>query len=268
VTHGASLAGDKFGAGRVIGTIVVRRAGALVKTPEATVPYAVTDADGAEVDAFAGYLRHVTAADFSGLSIRSYGLALLRWLRFLDAVDVAWDQAEQAEVRDFVLWMRQAAPGRRHRPGAPVPGSVNPRTGKRYLGEGFAPATINHNLTVIKSFYDFCIGQGGGPLRNPVPARPGGPRGRANAHHNPLEPFHPGRRGAYRQRVPETAPRAIPDALFDELFAALGCDRDRAILALYVSTGARPSELLPAAMGTHPSGDQPATGQDPAQPGT
>jgi hypothetical protein len=77
VTHGASLAGDEFrGAGRDIGAIVVRRAGALVTTPEATVPYAVTDADGSEVDAFAGYLRHVTAGDFSGLSIRSYGLAL------------------------------------------------------------------------------------------------------------------------------------------------------------------------------------------------
>ncbi|HEX3923381.1 MAG TPA: hypothetical protein VHY31_13920 [Streptosporangiaceae bacterium] len=32
--------------------------------------------------------------------------------------------------------------------------------------------------------------------------------------------------------------------MFDELFAALVCDRDRAIVALYVSTGARPSELL------------------------
>jgi integrase len=169
------LVGDEFGAGRDIGAIVVRRAGALVTTPEATVPYAVTDADGTEVDAFAGYLRHVTAGDFSGLSIRSYGLALLRWLRFLDAVYVAWDQAEQAEVRDFVLWMRQAAPGRRHPAGCP-----------------------------------------GSRKREP----------------------------ADRQRVPETAPRAIPDALFDELFAALGCDRDRAILALYVATGARPSELL------------------------
>ena len=74
--------------------------------------------------AVAVYLRHVTTGDFSGLSVWSYGLALLRWLRFLDAVDVAWDRAYQAEVRDFVVWMRLVSAGRRHRPGAPVPGSA------------------------------------------------------------------------------------------------------------------------------------------------
>jgi len=209
------------------------------------VPYAVTDETGDEVGVVAEYLRHVTVGDFSGLSVRSYGLALLRWLRFLRAAGVGWDRAGQAEVADFVLWMRSAPAGRRHRPGGPVPGSVNPRTGKRYLGEGFAPATINHNLAVVRSFYEFHIGQHAGPVRNPVPARRGSRgRVRADAHHNPLEPFRPARRADYRQRVPQTAPRAIPDGLFDELFAAMGCDRDRAIVALYVSTAARPSELL------------------------
>ena len=247
VTHDDSLdcEGGVLAGSRDPGQIDVKRTGRLVATPSAVVPYAVTDEDGAEIGVAAEYLRHVTAGDFSGLSVRSYGLALLRWLRFLRAVGVEWDRAGQAEVADFVLWMRSAPAGRSHRPGAPVPGSVNPRTGKRYLGERFAPATINHNLAVIRSFYEFHIGQGAGPVRNPVPARPGSRgRGRADAHHNPLEPFRPGKRGAYRQRVPQTAPRAIPDGLFDELFTAMGCDRDRAIVALYVSTGARPSELL------------------------
>ncbi|MEV5762691.1 hypothetical protein AB0L61_38725 [Streptomyces tendae] len=39
-----------------------------------------------------------------------------------------------------------------HLAGAPQPGSVNPRTGKRYLKAGYAPATINHALTVVASF--------------------------------------------------------------------------------------------------------------------
>jgi site-specific recombinase XerC len=63
-------------------------------------------------------------------------------------------------------------------------------------------------------------------------------------HHNPLEPFRPGRRAAYRQKQETRPPRSIPDVLFDELFAALRCNRDRAIVSLYVSSGARPSELL------------------------
>jgi hypothetical protein len=120
-------------------------------------------------------------------------------VRFLGSVGVAWDRADRAEVRDFVLWMRLAPAGRAHRPGSPVPGSVNRRTGKRYLGEGFAPATINHNLAVVRSFYDFHVGQGEGPLRNPVPARADGPEGRAGAQ----QPA-----GA----VPARPPRPIPAA--------------------------------------------------------
>jgi len=47
-------------------------------------------------------------------------------------------------------------------------------------------------------------------------------------------------------------PRAIPDEKFDELFAALGSHRDRALVAFWVSTGARAAELLGA---THADAD-------------
>lgn len=47
-----------------------------------------------------------------------------------------------------------------------------------------------------------------------------------------------------RQKVPKRAPRSIPDALWDELFAAVGSDRDRSLLAFDVSSGARATELL------------------------
>jgi len=64
------------------------------------------------------------------------------------------------------------------------------------------------------------------------------------AHRSPLEPVPVVRRARLRQRVPQQAPRSIPDALWDELLAAMGCDRDRALLEFYVSSGARASELL------------------------
>ena len=66
----------------------------------------------------------------------------------------------------------------------------------------------------------------------------------------------PHRRAAYQPRLPRQRPRSIPDRLFDELFAAIGCHRDRAILAFYVSTGARASELLGATRGGVNIGDQ------------
>lgn len=40
------------------------------------------------------------------------------------------------------------------------------------------------------------------------------------------------------------APRSIPDALVDELIGVLRTSRDRALVALYLSSGARASELL------------------------
>ena len=39
-------------------------------------------------------------------------------------------------------------------------------------------------------------------------------------------------------------PRAIPEDLFDTLFAALSSDRDRALVAFWISSGVRASELL------------------------
>ena len=40
------------------------------------------------------------------------------------------------------------------------------------------------------------------------------------------------------------APHHIPEEKFNGLFAALGSHRDRALVAFWVSTGARASELL------------------------
>lgn len=59
-----------------------------------------------------------------------------------------------------------------------------------------------------------------------------------------MQPHDSGRRAPLRQKVPDRIPRAVPDRLFDALFAAAGRDRDRALRAFYVSTGARASELL------------------------
>jgi integrase len=172
------------------------------------------------------------------------------------ALEVAWDRADRVEVRDFVRWMRTTVKDRPRRPGSPVPGSINARTGKRYVDVHFAPATIDHNLAVVSEFYDYCLGLGRGPLRNPVPPRTRRRGGRPHAHHNWMERFAKARRGAYRQRVPETEPRAIPDGMFNELFEAMPSDRDRALLAFYVSTAARPQELLTLTGATVDYGEQ------------
>src|SRR5205814_7926107 len=83
---------------------------------------------------------------------------------------------------------------------------------------------------------------------NPFPLHRSRRGGRAYAHHNPMEPHRRERTGLYRPRVPSRIPRSIPDEEFNEIFARLPSNRDRALVAFYVSTGARASELLSATL--------------------
>lgn len=232
-------------AGRDVARLRLPIVGSVVATSETGLPFTVVDAASRPVEPISEFVREMAAGDMSDSSCRSYAHDLLRWWRFLSAIGVDWEQVQRVDVRDLVLWLRQARnPQRvRTRPGAPVPGSVNARTGKPYPVDGYAPRTINHQLSVLKQFYDFHLGAGRGPVINPVPASKHG-GARPGVHGNPMWEFTPHRRGAYRQKVPESAPRVVDDELWNELFAAMTSHRDRAILATYISSGARASELL------------------------
>src|SRR6266576_5483999 len=91
---------------------------------------------------------------------------------------------------------------------------------------------------------------------NPFPLSRSRRGGRANAHHNPAEPYRDERSGRYRPAVVQRMPRCIPDKKFDQLFSALPSNRDRALVAFWVSTGARASELLGATTGDTDPGQQ------------
>ena len=188
---------------------------------------------------------------------------LLRWFRFTWAAGFTWDQATRAEARDFCRWLQ--LPGKPERdhwrtgrpagPGSgPAPGTVNAVTGKTSPGPGYAAVTVAHCETVCRSFYDYHLEAGTGPLANPFPVARKGRR--ANAHHNPMEPFRQERAGLFRPRQPKRIPRGIPDRLFDELFASLPSNRDRALVAFWVSTGARAAELLGVTSGSMDPGSQ------------
>ena len=232
--------------------MLVPQSGAVRATGSPFEPYQLIDPCGDPVGSAAAYLSELQGCGRAESTQRSYALALLRWFRFIWAAGVDWDQATRAEARDFMRWLQTAdKPERVHwrtgRPAgegtAPAPGTANPVTGKASPGRGFAPATAAHCETVLRAFYEFHVEIGTGPIVNPFPlAR----AGRAHPHHNPAEPFARARAGLYRPRQARRIPRSIPDRLLDELFAGLGSHRDRALIALWVSTGARAAELLGA----------------------
>jgi integrase len=219
------------------------RVGAVLPAQGAHPPYIVVNAYGDEIGVARAYLRDLALNDCSPLTVRSYGYGLLRWFRLLWLLDVAWDKATESEVAVLAGWLRMASnPQRQRKPGGAAPGSVNLKTGKPVLRAGYAPRTINHALSVVSGFYGFHAHQGNGPVVNPVPINP--QRRHALAHRSPLEPRAVVGRARLRQKIADRPPRSIPDRLWDELFDRMGCERDRALLEFYVSSGARAVELL------------------------
>ena len=197
------------------------------------------------------FLRDLLASGKSESTLRSYSVDLLRWWRFLDAAGVEWDRASRAEARDFSCWIQltvkqrlQTSRPRAARWSSRTPGAPNLVTGKPASGDGYAPSTVAHSETVLRRFYDFHRDAGSGPVLNPFPLDASRRGRRAHAHRNPMDEWKPERTGRYRPAVPKRIPRAIPDDWFNRVFAALGSDRDRALVAFWISTGARASELL------------------------
>lgn len=226
------------------GDLTVPAVGAVRRATDPHLPWVVVDAAEVPIPYVASWLTDLRVGDASVATLRAYSYALLTWVRVLSVLDVAWDRAAESDVAAMVGWLRQAPnpQRRRRRSGSAAPGSMNPRTGKRSRPEGYSSSTINVTLAAVYGFYAFHARFGEGPLVNPVPVA--GERRRRLAHRSPLEPQEPFRRAALRQRVVTVAPRAIADAMWDELFAAMGCDRDRALLSCFVSSGARAAEML------------------------
>jgi integrase len=234
---------------RDLARLVVPQTGRVVSTDDPWGPYRLVDADGVVVESVATYLRDLQAAGRSATTARSYCLDLLRWFRFLWAIDVCWDRATRVEARDFCRWLQVAGrPARPHWRHQGEPGT----TASGQLGGTHRPYAVSvraHSETVLRSFYDFHLDAGTGPILNPFPLDRARRGRRAHAHRNPMDRARHERTGLYRPTVPSRVPRSVPDEEFNEIFARLPSHRDRALVAFYVSTGARASELLSTTQG-------------------
>jgi hypothetical protein len=100
---------------RDLSSLRVLRCGAVEATDDAFEPYQVVDVDGVVVALAAAHLKDLQACGRPAATQRSYAMDLLRWFRFLRAVDVGWDQATRAEARDFCRWIQLVA-----KPGGPA----------------------------------------------------------------------------------------------------------------------------------------------------
>jgi len=222
----------------------IPQCGRLVATGDRWEPYRLVDGEGVRVEAVSGYFAELQASSRSAATLRSYGMDLLRWFRFLWAVDVRWDRATRSDARDFCRWLQVAG-----RPVRPHWRRAGDEATAVASGPVYAASVRAHSETVLRGFYDFHREAGSGPILNPFPLDRSRRERRAHAHQNPMEPTRNERIGLYRPGVPSRIPRNVPDAEFNEIFARLPSHRDRALVAFYVSTGARASELLSVCQG-------------------
>ena len=241
--------------------IAVPPAGALLATGDPWEPWRLVDPGGEIVQPVAEYLKDLQAAGRAAATQRSYGMDLLRWFRFLWAIDVAWDQVTWAEARDFARRLQLAdKPARGRRQAKPVSrtrtaGAPNPVTGKPSPGPGYVAGDGCALRNCAAALLRLHVDAGTGPIINPFPLDRGR-RGRGANARNPMEPHRMQRSGQFRPRLQHRIPRSIPDEKFNELFAQLPSLRDRALVAFWVSTGARASELLGARQADADPGQQ------------
>jgi hypothetical protein len=93
---------------RDLSALIVPQAGRVIATDDVWEPYRLVDADEIAVESVAAYLRDIQATGRSAATARSYALDLLRWFRFLWAVEIGWDRATRVEARNFCRWLQIA----------------------------------------------------------------------------------------------------------------------------------------------------------------
>jgi integrase/recombinase XerD len=237
---------------RDLSGLVVPLAGAVAVGGPGGVPFFVVfGADERAARAVNAYLRDLHETFARPLTLRSYAYDLLRWLRFLAAVGVGFDEAVRSDYGDFLRWLGEHGKTGGARRARRDPGGVrlNRVTGKLAPDERwFDPATLAHSRIVLHEFYEFLLDRGSRPVINPVPHSRRRDLGqfRQHPHHNPMQPFAVRRAGRRRFDPPDakTVPRHLPDEQFERLWSELCCDRDRAMAKVSVDCGVRPGELL------------------------
>ncbi|MFG3016791.1 site-specific integrase [Streptomyces cinerochromogenes] len=85
---------------------VLPESGGLVETADPGRPYMLLDADGAVVEAVDAFFGELQACGRPASTIRSYGMDLLRWWRFLAGWGLAWDRVTRVDARDFAAGCR------------------------------------------------------------------------------------------------------------------------------------------------------------------
>ncbi len=104
--------------------------------------YVVIDAAGVLVEPIVRYLKYLDCIGSARHTLRSYAFALKLYWEYVTKLHLDWQHVTLDDLARFVLWLKLPTGSLQVLPVHPVPQARSNRT-------------INHVLTVVRSFYDY-----------------------------------------------------------------------------------------------------------------
>ncbi len=104
--------------------------------------YVVINEAGELVEPIVRYLKYLDCIGSARLTLRSYAYSLMQYWEYLTQQHLDWQQITLDDLSRFVFWLKLPSGSLKVLPAHPVPQARSNRT-------------INHTLTVVRSFYDY-----------------------------------------------------------------------------------------------------------------
>jgi len=177
------------------------------------------------------FLIELNQRDCSAYTQRAYAIGLAHFFNWLQHVGGDPDHVTRQIVGSYIA---EFARGRRQ--GA---------TASDRVRKARQPRTINHRISVLSSYFDYCIRcdteDGRGPWNSRVNPASGNPLADSPRHGMMGRdlPQHRPHRDGFRRRVPRTVPQRLDPSEVQRLIDTACSWRDKAILTLLSRTGQR-----------------------------
>src|SRR2546425_8158760 len=113
-----------------------------IETQDQQRRYVVVDDEGVLVEPVVRYLKYLDRIGVARNTLRSYATALRLYWQYLLQEELDWQRVTLDDLAQFVLWLKLHTGSLKVLPAHPVEQARSNRT-------------INHTLTVVRSFYDY-----------------------------------------------------------------------------------------------------------------
>ena len=196
-----------------------------------TASFHVCDARGVSVGSCDQFLTELSQRDCSVYTQRAYALGLAHFFNWLHRAGMDPDDVTRQIVGGYIT---EFARGDRQGAAASSP-----------IHKARQPRTINHRISVLSSYFDYCIrcdtDDGHGPWNARINPASGNPLADAPRHSMIGRdlPQHRAHRDGFRRRVHRVVPQRLDPSEIQRLIDTASSWRDKALLTLLSRTGQR-----------------------------